>query len=473
MGGGAIGSGVIVDVSRIDHIGEVDSDTRSVRVGPGAIRGEVDRRARDKGLRFPVDPSSGEFCTIGGMVSTNAAGSHTLKFGSTRDWVLSLDCVFDDGSRATITRGNEIPRGIPALDRFYRDVAPRLNDARDAKHDVAKDSSGYAVAAYARSGELIDLLVGSEGTLAIVVGVELSLEPVAAATSGIFGAFASLDDAVTAAVAARRAGAAACELLDRTFLEVASGTAAMSPVPAGSEAVLLAEVEGASEEEAASLGESLSEMFKQAGATYTRVAMGDADQHEIWELRHAASPILSRLDPALKSMQFIEDGAVPSENLAAYVRGIRDAFETRKIRGVIFGHAGDAHVHVNPLIDVSKDSWRDDVQGLLEDGVALTAKLGGTLDGEHGDGRLRTPLLSRVWSGEAIDLFRAVKNAFDPKGILNPGVKVPLENQRALGDIKYDPALPPLPDEARRALDHIADKRAYSEFRLSLIPGDK
>jgi hypothetical protein len=125
---------------------------------------------------------------------------------------------------------------------------------------------------------------------------------------------------------------------------------------------------------------------------------------------------------------------------------------------------------VNPLIDVSKDGWRARAEGLLSDVVDLTARLGGTLAGEHGDGRLRTPLLDRVWSAEARELFALVKKAFDPSGILNPGVKVPLSGQKPLGDIKYDPSLAPLPDEARQALDKIADERAYSTFRLSLIP---
>jgi FAD/FMN-containing dehydrogenase len=218
---------------------------------------------------------------------------------------------------------------------------------------------------------------------------------------------------------------------------------------------------------------SLADAFVAAKATNVRIAAGASEQHEIWELRHAASPILSKLDPSLKSMQFIEDGAVPPGNVSEYVRGIRESFDKRGIRGVIFGHAGDSHIHVNPLVDVSKPGWREEVEGLLDDAVDLTASLDGTLDGEHGDGRLRTPLLSKVWSSEAIGLFGEIKKAFDPKGILNPGVKVPLEGQLPLGDIKYDPALAPLPDEARRALDRVADKRDYAEFRLSLIPGGK
>jgi len=172
-------------------------------------------------------------------------------------------------------------------------------------------------------------------------------------------------------------------------------------------------------------------------------------------------------------MQFIEDGAVPAAHLADYVRGVRAALDRQKIRGVIFGHAGDAHIHVNPLVDVSQPDWRTKVEALLSDVVDLTVKLGGTLAGEHGDGRVRTPLLKKTWNEEAIRLFLLVKTAFDPKGVLNPGVKVALGNQKPLTDIKYDPELAPLPDEARQALDSMTDKRSYSTFRLSLLPEPK
>jgi hypothetical protein len=138
---------------------------------------------------------------------------------------------------------------------------------------------------------------------------------------------------------------------------------------------------------------------------------------------------------------------------------------------VIFGHAGDAHVHVNPLVDVRQPDWRAKVSGLLDDVVALTARLGGTLSGEHGDGRIRTPLLKRVWHKDAVRAFALVKTAFDPANIFNPGVKVPLPNQQAIGDIKYDPSLPPLPEKARTALDTMVNERAYDRFRLSLIGG--
>lgn len=488
MGGGAIGPGVIVDLSTMDAIEPVDAARGRVRAGPGALRHAVNAAAAEHGLRFPVDPSSGRYCTIGGMVSTNASGAHSLRFGSTRSWVTALDCVLADGSRIHLTRGVAFPDNVPAFKRFLDDVRPQIVASglglTAAHQGIRKDSSGYALRAYAESGELIDLITGSEGTLAIVVGIELALTALPRATSGVLGAFGSVDDAVAAAAKARESGAVACELLDRTFLEVAAsgldaGTpdggaspeilSALTSLPGGTEAVLLAEVEGESEQSAAALADELAAAFRECGATRVSVALTPGEQHEIWELRHAASPILSALDPALKSMQFIEDGAVPPARLADYVRGVRAALDARGVRGVIFGHAGDAHVHVNPLIDVSRPGWRSEVEGLLDDVVALTRQLGGTLSGEHGDGRLRAPLLAETWPAEEIHLFALVKSAFDPEGIFNPGVKVPLRGQRAIADVKYDPDLPPIPPAARSALDFVATERAYATSRLSLI----
>ncbi len=471
MAGGAIGPGVIVDLSGMNSIGPVDVTGRCIGAGPGALREKVNAAAAEHGFRFPVDPSSGSFCTIGGMVATNAAGPHSLRFGSTRCWVQALDCVFADGSRACITRGGELPDDVGAIERFLDDVRPEILSSRDAlssaHQGLRKDSSGYALKAYLETRELIDLIVGSEGTLAIVVGVELTLADMPGTTSGVLAAFGSLDDAVRGAREARESGAVACELLERTFLDVAP--AALGSLPKDTEAVLLAEVEGDSEKSAAARAEQLAQSFTDCGSTQVTVALSVADQGEIWELRHAASPILSALDPNLKSMQFIEDGAVPPDRLADYVRGVREALDSRGVRGVIFGHAGEAHVHVNPLIDVSRPAWRSEVEGLLADVVALTSSLGGTLSGEHGDGRLRAPLLAETWPKEEVELFAILKSAFDPEGLMNPGVKIPLPGQTPIGDVKYDPGLAPLPSAARAALDFVSQERAYATSRLSLL----
>jgi FAD/FMN-containing dehydrogenase len=465
MPGGAIGPGVIVDLGRLDTIGPIDAVSRRVSVGPGAIAAQVDRAAAAAGLRFPVDPSSWEFCTVGGMAATNAAGAHTFRFGPMRAWVSALDCVFADGTRAVVRRGTP-PPSVPAIARFLADAGAHPA-APPAHVGVRKDSSGYDISGYVETGELVDLLVGSEGTLALFVGLELALATRPASTASMLAAFASLDDAVagTAAVRASGSSVVACELLDRTFLDVAASGGAGPSLPAGTEAALLIELENAAEAVARALADTL----RGAGATVVEIALDSESEHRVWALRHAASPILSRLDPALKSMQFIEDGAVPPDRLAEYVRGIRTALARVEIRGVIFGHAGDAHVHVNPLIDVRRPDWRRRLDALLAEVTALTARLGGTLTGEHGDGRLRTPLLGAVWPESAVALFARVKRAFDPDAILNPGVKVSVPGQVPVVDVKYDPALPPLPGAAAAALGRVERDRAYATPRLALL----
>jgi len=469
MPGGAIGRGVIIDLSRMDAIGAPDAAARRIAVGPGAIRNRVDAGARSVGLRFPVDPSSGAFCSVGGMVSTNAAGARTLRFGSTRRWVHSLDCVFADGSRARIARGEGAPR-VAAIDRFLSDVAPAIRSARASigTPQLRKNSSGYALAEYAESGEMVDLLVGSEGTLCLIVGVELDLAELAGATASLLASYAALDSAVIGAGYAQRGEASACELLDRTFLDVAARGSPL-PIPPNTEAVLLIELEATDADAAATSARRLATELERGGATSISIGLSDDEEERLWALRHAASPILSRLDPSLKSMQFIEDGVVPPARLADYVRGVRSALAAHDTPGVIFGHAGDAHVHVNPLVDVRRDDWRGRVEAILSDVVDLTAKLGGSLSGEHGDGALRAPLLDRTTSTTSLDLARRVKHAFDPEGLLNPGVKVALPDQRAIGDIKYDPTLPPLPSASARVLERVERERAYAEFRLAML----
>jgi len=477
MSGGAIGDGLIIDLSLMKEI-RLDHSSRRVWCGPGALRGDIERAARSAGLRFPVDPSSGEFCTIGGMVATNASGAHTLKHGATRRWVTALDCIFADGSRATIRRGDRrysSETGAPPLDRVERSLRASLTETGAAvRHaGVRKESSGYGVADFARTGDVIDLIVGSEGTLALVVGVELDLAPVVGATSSLRATFADLDQVASAASMVRELGASVCELLDSSFLEIAESGGALPKWMRGASAVLLVEVEAEDPADAAILMKGMKAALFECGALSVELASVAAEERELWDLRHAASPILAR-DPILKSVQLIEDAAVPPEQMSAYIRGVRAALARQKLECVIFGHAGDGHVHVNPLVDVRDPAWRTKLETLLNEVTSLVTTLGGTLSGEHGDGRLRAPLLPRAWrQNDAVDLFRAVKTTFDPANILNPGVKLALTGQQPIEAVKYDPTLEPLPVPALVALERVSRDQAYATHRLSLLHGSE
>lgn len=468
MAGGAVGDGVVVDLSRLRNLDAADSAQRCIRAGAGVLRGDLQRRALQAALRFPVDPSSGEFCTVGGMAATNAAGAHSLRHGAMRPWVLALECVFADGSRATVRRGASLP-DVPAVQRFARDAHPAVIQRAGDPPRVLKNSSGYATQVYRQTQELVDLLVGSEGTLALFTAVEVALVPIAGGTASLFVSFQSLEHAVEAAVAARASGVSACELLDRTFIAMAARAGRPLPGPADAEAALLVDLEAGNAADAAARADELRMRFRAFHASEVLVAIGADREAELWAFRHAASPAIARLDPSLRSMQFIEDAAVPPPALSSYVRGVRDILARHDTPGVIFGHAGDAHVHVNPLVDVSRADWRARVSAILDEVTALVASLGGTLAGEHGDGRLRTPLLHRTWTADDRAEFAAIKRAFDPAGTLNPGVKVPLPGQQPLDVIKYDPQLVAHPAGAGAALGTVERERGYDRHRLDLL----
>ncbi|MDX2183425.1 MAG: FAD-binding oxidoreductase [Gemmatimonadaceae bacterium] len=473
MANGAIGPGVIVDLSRLDVIGSVDVERQRIRVGPGAVRDAVDRAARAVGLRFPPHPSSGAYCTVGGMVGTNAAGAETLGFGATRRWITGLECVLADGARVWVRRGEPWPTSQPivaawrALFDAWRDD-PSL-PAAVRRDGVRKESSGYGIADALTSGDLVDLLVGSEGTLAIFTTVECALAPVAGAEATMVAAFPALEMAVDAALQAGTGGAVACELLDRTFLDVARDEASALHIPESAEAVLLMLAEGDNADLAAAAATRLATTAAVCGASWCVTAQDPDAQRTLWHLRHAASPTISRLYPTLASVQVIEDGCVPPAAFPAYVRGVRAILDKHQVPGVIFGHAGDAHAHVNPLIDMRADDWRARLSVIYAEVHAMIGLLGGTPAGEHGDGRLRAPLVPVLWPAPAVAAFRALKAAADPVGLLNPGVILPAADATPFGDVKYDPALPPLPPTARAALDEVAATRSYAGFRLSQL----
>ncbi|MBK8250337.1 MAG: FAD-binding oxidoreductase [Gemmatimonadetes bacterium] len=469
MAGAAVGPGVIVDLHRLRTAPSIEPSWQRAHAGTAITRAQLDAAARAHGLRFPVDPSSGAFCTLGGMVACNAAGARTLAFGATRSWVHAVECVFADGTSARVARGQVARPSDPApLQRWWSEAqALRAAAARLPAPAVRKQSSGYGLHDFARSGDLVDLLVGSEGTLAFFTSLELDLAPLPGATATLLGAWPTIEGAVHAAALAREAGAVACELLDATFLRVAARGRTL-PVDAATESVLLVELEGASAGDVTARGEALQDAWRRTGASSVQLGVDPESEEALWALRHAASPILARLDPHVRSMQVVEDGCVPPERLGDYQRGVRAALAAAHLDGVIFGHAGDAHLHVNALVDVRTAGWREAVQALFRSVAELTLRLGGTMAGEHGDGRLRTPVLADFWSDDALALFRGLKTLFDPAGVLNPGVKV-VAAVDAWATIKYDPQLPALAPRVRALLDRVELERRWEESRLELL----
>lgn len=449
MPGGNVGAGVAVDLrSHLAGIGPIDPAERRVRVQPGVTLAALNAACAPHGLHFPVDPSSGKRCTLGGMLANNSAGAHSVRYGATRAWVHSLELVLADGSFATVARGQ--PAEHPGLARIVDALRSELGSQRERIEAewprVRKNSSGYALREFLRSGDAVDLLVGSEGTLALIVGAELRLAPTPADRGLALLEFTDLETAGAAVERVLEWEPAACELLDRTFLDLVRSARADSayPLRPGLEAVLLVEWETDSP---AATRAVLSGMRDSLASLATRITVADDPERQarLWRLRHAASPLIAARTDGRVSMQFIEDGVVPIPRLPDYIRALRRILGEHGMPAVIFGHAGDGNLHVNPLVDVSAPEWRETVETILYRIAGEVAALGGTLAGEHGDGRLRAPLLETIWGAEMVARFRRVKDLFDPRGILNPGVILPLPGQRPL-DVLRDFSIPAVVD---------------------------
>jgi FAD/FMN-containing dehydrogenase len=484
--GNAVGTGVIVDLrDGMPRTLEVDPVSCTAITSANITQGELNRAAVEHKLRLPPDPSSSTWATLGGMVATNAAGARSIRYGPVRPWVMGMEVVTGDGEVGWLSRGEAsgpmvsqgaINRGLPtAVNRFHLKTAPAIRLAADQIRarfpKVRKNTAGYALDHWLATGDDLDLLIGAEGTLGFITTIRWRLDPVPAARSAVRIALRSLNDLEEAVRRLSAFEPSALELLDRTFLDLvrearaATGGAAIE-VPAGTEALLLVEFERGNKKAArGAVGDAVRAVT--TIATDVATALTAAEEKALWALRHAASPILASLPPDRRSLQIIEDGCVPLPRLGAYVRAIREAAAQQGITVVIFGHAGDGNVHVNALPQLGQPDWPARIQALYDTVNAAVIELGGTVSGEHGDGRLRAPLLEAQYGAEIVELFRRVKTAFDPDGILNPGVKLD-SGGSALAGLKIGPDAAAIPEDIALALRQIERTGGYARSRMEI-----
>jgi len=438
MPGGNLGPGLIIELlPSPEPMRWLDERSGRLRVPAGQTGRAIAAMAATRGRFLPFLPSSGPWCRIEGMVANNAAGAWSFRYGSISAWVEAIEGVFAWGEPFRVGRHEPVPAPFPELARKLEHrfgTPPGDSVPLPGWPAVRKNSSGYPLDRFLAEGDPTQLLVGSEGTLGMITAVELVLprQPTERVLALI--PVDSLEELSSRCEEIRALEADCCEFLGERLIRMAGldRDPEVAPLVRGSAALLMVELSG----EGADLttrAEALRRLGRggaiQGGITTRGVQTSDPVRREaLWQIRHAASPTIAREAAAGRvSTQFIEDSVVPPAALAPFLRELDRILEEAGLEAVIFGHAGDGHPHVNPLIDLGNPAWRTQLRTVLERTVELVAGLGGTLSGEHGDGRLRSPYVERMWSPELVAAFRQVRTAFDPRGTLNPGVILPEE----------------------------------------------
>ena len=381
-GANAVDSCLILDLSKMTAIVEIDPDNLTCVVQPGIVNNDLKAALADQGLWYPPDPASAPWSTIGGNVATNAGGLCCLKYGVTRDYVLGVRAVVGG------------PAGYGTAVRLGR--------------KTSKGVAGY---------DITGLMVGSEGTLGVITEVTLRLRPALVGTPGtVVGAFSSVVDAGTAVALITRSGLtpSALELLDRACLQAVEDWKHLG-IEADAAALLLARVDttgSAGDDEAQALARS----FEAAGAMWAEQSTDDLEAEALFEARRLAYPALERLGPVLT-----EDICVPRSKVPDMLSAIETIAARHDLRIATVAHAGDGNLHPLMLAPVGDDNARIAAQIGFEEMLDAAIAFGGTVTAEHGVGLLKREGLKRELDPASLAMQRAIKDALDPLNLFNPG----------------------------------------------------
>lgn len=393
-GGATADGGVILNLSLMTRVSAVDSEAQRVAVEAGVITHQVHKVATAAGLYYPPDPGSASTSTIGGNVACNAAGPHALRYGATADYVSGLTIVLADGRMERLGEGGDAPQLLP-------------------------------------------LLCGSEGTLAVVTEVVLRLDSAPAARATLAGTFDDMEAAAAAVASITDAGIvpAALEFLDRHALDAVAATGAGHVAP-GAGALLIVEVEGNAGQvntDAANVRAALA----RAGSRTLEHATNADEAARLWKLRKSVSAAVAKVQVGKVN----EDVVVPRDRVAELVSLSRRIGVANQLGVVNFGHLGDGNIHTTFLLDPRVPGERLAAATAAEQLFATVLSMGGVLSGEHGVGTAKLGFVERQLGSAQVALMRRLKRAFDPAGILNPGKKIPAESAAAAEAPAPGPAL--------------------------------
>lgn len=448
--GGALGSGImLVFPAHMNRILELDGKSGAVTIEPGINYGKLQQALHTHNRFLPPFPSSIEFSTVGGAIANNAAGEKTIKYGSTRDYVKSLRAVVANGeiieTRRLSKRELNKKLGLATFEgEIYRNLDALIEENKElitkSVLGVTKNSAGYDLADIRRkdgSFDLTPLIVGSQGTLAIVTEANLETEPHNSNTTLIAAFFDDLQVAEQVVLELRDLPEipSALELVDENllnFIQEHNPNQLKGIVdPPFHKLIILIEFDNPSERTQKRMAKKATKILSRYQVPY-KVETEPFKREELWKIRHSAAAVISHTEGSTKALPIIEDGIVPVDKFQQYIQQVYKLFERYNLRAAIWGHAGNANLHMQPFLDLAQVGDRQKVFKIIDDYYRMVISLGGSTSGEHSDGRLRAPYLEALYGPEIYDLFKKVKKIFDPYGILNPGVKVNV----TLDDIK-------------------------------------
>jgi FAD/FMN-containing dehydrogenase len=442
LSGAAIGNGIILAFpAHMHRILELDDKSGVVTVEPGINYAKLQQTLHTHDRFLPPYPASMEYSTIGGAVANNASGEKSIKYGDTRDFVRSLRVVLANGEIIQTGRLNkrELSKklGLATFEgEIYRALDALLEENTEAvatdNKGITKNSAGYFLHDIKRkdgSFDLTPLFVGSQGTLGIVTEVNLDTEFYNPNTTLVVANFDSLDKAQEAVLELRALPAlpSAIEMVDDQLLDLVDKLnpnqlkdLVPKPFP---RVMLLVEFDAPTERLQKRLLKKTQKLLDKIGATYT-IEEDPLEQEKLWKIRHASATVVAHAEGGIKALPIIEDGVVPPERFKEYIEGLYDLFARHRLQAALWGHAGDAHLHVQPFFDLGQVGDRQKMFKLMDEYSELVLGLGGSITGEHGEGRLRAPYLEKQVGAELYGVYQKVKQIFDPYGTLNPGVKV-------------------------------------------------
>jgi glycolate oxidase len=386
LSGGALAvhGGIVLSLEKMNRILEIDQDNLAAVVQPGVITEAFQNQVESVGLFYPPDPASRGSCMLGGNLAECAGGPRAVKYGVTKDYILGVEAVLPSGE--IIRHGGKLLKNV----------------------------TGY---------NLTQLLVGSEGTLAVVTEITIRLLPLPRYRQTLLVPFNTLEGAATTVSAIFKAGLipSACEFMERDAIRASEKQLGIKLPYGDLEALLLLEVDGGREDVLEEQRDRICEVAMEHGAVDVILADTAEKQKEIWRIRRATGEAVKKL-----SIYKEEDTVVPRFQLPALVKGVKEIAAKYDLVTICYGHAGDGNLHVNILkMSKSDDEWENVLPTAIEEIFRLTVKLGGTLSGEHGIGYSQKRYMPIAFQPHELSLMKRLKTAFDPQGLLNPGKVFP------------------------------------------------